>query len=98
MNNAAGNVIVVSQQLGDFIKIVVLQRFSQASAGYATCAMKKGWRNPDFKTEFLAKCLQVLHIALTFVAEMKILSHGNPTSVQSFDQNLFGKLPWTHTG
>ena len=85
MHNTARDVIVMAQQLGDFKKVIILEGFSQACAGDTALAVKKGWRNPDFKTEFLAKCLQVLHIALTFVAEMKILSHGNPTSVQSFD-------------
>ena len=85
MNNTAGDVIVMAQQLGDFKKVVILEGFSQAGAGDAAFPMKKGRRNPDFKTEFLAKCFQILHIALTFIAEMKILPHGNPTGVQSID-------------
>ena len=60
--------------------------------------MKKRRCYPNFKAKFFAECFEIFNGAFTFVAEVKIFTHGHPTGMKSLNQNLFGELARSHVG
>ena len=55
MNDAAGDVVMVAQKLGDFIKIVLSKGFTQTGTWNTFRAVKKRGCHPNFKAQFFAE-------------------------------------------